>query len=146
MSDETMNYYEGLFLFPQAMAGRMSEMISHMDELLERAGAKLVAMSKWHEGNLAYTIQKSRRGIYFLTYFEAQPERIAGLERDSNLSESIIRFMFTRADHLTVEEMTATDGRQAIEQESRLKTEGPADKPAAEAPAAPAALLRLQRR
>lgn len=123
MSDGMTNYYEGLYLFPQAMSGRLAEVIAHMDELHGRAGANVVAMSKWHEGNLAYTISKSRRGIYILVYFEANPARIAGLERDANLSELIIRFMITRADHLTVEEMKAADGRQALEHEARFKSE-----------------------
>jgi len=38
-----------------------------------------------------------------LTYFNAPPERITELERDAQLSESVLRMMVLRAEHVTDE-------------------------------------------
>ena len=40
MTDQKMNIYEGLFLFPQAAAGNLQGALDHVTELLDRAGAE----------------------------------------------------------------------------------------------------------
>ncbi|MEC9374325.1 MAG: 30S ribosomal protein S6 [Planctomycetota bacterium] len=115
--------YEGMFLFGQAAGAELDRLVSHLNDLLARAEADLIAMKKWDERRLAYEIRKNKRGIYILAYFNADPTRIAGLERDCNLSEDILRFMIIRADHLTLEEMQSADDRQALADEAALRRE-----------------------
>ncbi len=127
MVEPRFSNYEGMFLFPQAMAARLQEAIEHINTLLDRAGAELLAMQKWGERPLAYPIDSHRRGIYILTYFKCDRSKLADLERDCNLSETLLRSLVTRADHLTVEEITAFDQREELHVEAKLR----ADKAAA---------------
>jgi len=81
----------------------------------------VIAMRKWDERRLAYEIDKQKRGTFLLVYFEAETSRLAGLERDCNLSDVLLRTMVTRADHLTREEMQAADARDELKTEIELR-------------------------
>lgn len=122
MAREPRTYtYEAMFLLSQAVAADLAGAVEHINELLARANAEIIAMRKWDERRLAYEIQKQKRGVYILVYFRAPANKIAGLERDTNLSEKIMRVMILRADHLTEDEMLAADARDALETEARLR-------------------------
>lgn len=113
--------YEAMFLLSQAVAADLAGAIEHINDLLARANAEIIAMRKWDERRLAYEINKQKRGVYILVYFRAPADKIAGLERDTNLSEKIMRVMILRADNYTEEEMRAADARDALETEARLR-------------------------
>ncbi len=123
MSEARISYYEGMFLFPQAMSARLDEAIEHTNKLLGRVDAELVSMQKWGERPLAYPIDSHRRGIYLLTYFKCDRSKLVELERDCNLSETLLRALITRADHLTIEEMEAFDQREDLHVEAKLRAE-----------------------
>ncbi|MEQ8845027.1 MAG: 30S ribosomal protein S6 [Phycisphaerales bacterium] len=123
MPQERHFHYEAMFLVGQATAADLGAVITHIDELLSRCGAKLVSMAKWDERRLAFEIDKQKRGLYILTYFEAPAQQIAQLDRDCQMSETIMRVLVTRADHLTLEEMQAADGREALLSEAKLRAE-----------------------
>lgn len=122
--------YEAMFLISQATAADLAGAVSHINGLLARAKADVLAMRKWDERRLAYEIQGQKRGVFILTYFKAPANAIAGLERDCNLSEQIMRAMILRADHLSEDEMRAADARQQLEDEARLRASAPAAAPA----------------
>lgn len=115
--------YEAMFLVSQAAATDLAGVIDHINHLFQRAGATVLAMSKWDERRLAFEIDKQKRGIFLLTYFTANRDAIGGLERDCNLSEILMRMLVIRADHLTEEEMRATDGREELAVEATLRAE-----------------------
>ncbi len=121
MSETNRKAYEAMFLFPQAASGNLGETVNHINGILDHAQAEVVAMKKWDERRLAYEIKKHKRGLYILVYFLCEPGGIATIERDSNLSEQILRVMIVRADHLTHEEMQAHDERQALADEAGMK-------------------------
>ncbi len=142
MSEARFSNYEGMFLFPQAMSARLDEAIEHVNMLLGRVGGELISMQKWGERPLAYAIDSHRRGIYILTYFKCDRSKLVDLERDCNLSETLLRALVTRADHLTIAEMEAFDQREDLHVEAKLRAEqgeGAAAPKAAPAAAAPAA-------
>lgn len=118
--------YEAMFLISQATAADLRGAVAHINGLLARAKADVLAMRKWDERRLAYEIQGQKRGVYILTYFKAPASSIAGLERDCNLSEQVMRVMILRADHLSEDEMRAADGRTQLEDEARLRATSPA--------------------
>lgn len=119
---QTRTYpYEAMFLISQAVAADLGGAIAHINELLGRANAEVIAMRKWDERRLAFEIKGQKRGMYILVYFRAPNTSIAHLERDCNLSEKVLRAMILRADHLTEDEMKAADARDALEAESRLR-------------------------
>ncbi len=121
------NHYEGMFLVSQAVAADLGSVVDHIKEILSRASADLIAMKKWDDRRLAYEIQKHKRGVYILTYFSCDPVNIVGIERDSSLSETVLRSMVTRADHLTIEEMQAADGQTDLDTEIKLRAEESSD-------------------
>lgn len=122
MSD-TMKMYEGLFLFPQSASGNLQEAADHVQELLKRAGAEVVSFAKWDERRLAYEIKGNKRGVYFLTYFKAEPGSLAGLERDCNLSEDLLRAMVTSAELIPTETVEGADARDKLADEIKLRAE-----------------------
>lgn len=126
MSERRYYNYEGLFLFPQAATSDLQAAADHVQSVLQRAETEIIAFRKWDDRRLAYEIAGNKRGVYFLVYFKAPADKLAGLERDCNLSEQMLRALITRADHLTLEQMQATEGREQLQDEIRLRAEQPA--------------------
>lgn len=111
-----MRRYEGMFLFDSAVVHDFPAMEAEVRRLMERIGAELIFCRKFDERKLAYEINHRKRGTYVLTHFEADPSRIADLERDARLSEMILRLLVLRTEGLRDEH------RKRIEEE-------PADAP-----------------
>lgn len=123
MSDNTKRMYEGMFLFPQNTISDLQSATDHVMALLQRADAEVVSFKKWDDRRLAYEIKGNKRGVYFLTYFRCEPSRVADLERSCNLSEQLLRSLVIRADHLNAEDIEAAEGREALADEIKLRTE-----------------------
>jgi small subunit ribosomal protein S6 len=138
MTTDQQNVYEGMFLFAHSMAANLQEASDHVKELLDRAGAEIISFRKWDERRLAFEIKGNKRGVYFLAYFKALPDSLAGLERDCNLSEKVLRAMWTRAEHITAEEIAEQDGQQQLADEINLRQESAESGPAVATVAAPA--------
>jgi len=94
-----------MLLFDPAAAPDWDKIKAEVDRLMERAEATVLVCGKWDERRLAYEIRGVKRGIYVLTYFEAESSKITALERDAELSEMILRSLVLRADHVTDEQM-----------------------------------------
>ncbi len=123
MTEERINAYEGLFLFPQTVATDMQGAVDHLREILAKAEAEIISLRKWEERRLAYEIQGHKRGLYFLVYFRAARPTLVGIERSCNLSEKLLRFMMVRADNLTQEQMEAADGTAELADEIKLRSD-----------------------
>jgi small subunit ribosomal protein S6 len=93
--------YEGMFLFDNTNVHQWPEMDAEVRRLCERIGANLQVCVKFDERKLAFEIKGRKRGTYVLTYFDADANRIADLERDARLSELILRMLVLRADHIS---------------------------------------------
>ncbi|MSR40503.1 MAG: 30S ribosomal protein S6 [Phycisphaerales bacterium] len=139
MSETRICTYEGLFLFPQAATADLKAALDHVSDILNRAGAEVISMSKWDERKLAYDIEGNKRGVFFLTYFKCDTKNIVSIERDTRLSERLLRALVTRAEHVLPEEMAANEGRQKLSDEIVLRGTEAAAAAAAAATAAAAA-------
>lgn len=141
MSDKRVYQYEAMFIIGQSQASDLTGVVAHINEVLSRGHAEVIAMKKWDERRLAYEIRGQKRGLYILVYFKAPGVDVAHIERDCNLSEKILRTLILRADHLTAEEMQSADGRKELEIEAKMRAEKPATPaPTAAAPAAAPAM------
>ncbi|MFG0259590.1 MAG: 30S ribosomal protein S6 [Phycisphaerales bacterium JB041] len=127
--------YEAMFLVSQSEAADLGSIVARIEEILHRSHAEIVAMKKWDERRLAYEIDKQRRGVYFLVYFRAPTTGVAGIERDCNLGERIMRVMILNAEHLSDEEIAVHDDRAGLGVEANLRRQE-AEKAAAEPVAA----------
>lgn len=133
MSDYS-NLYEGMFLFsPAAIGSNVATAKEEVSKLLERANAEVVSIFKWDDRKLAYDIKHNKRGVYILAYFKAEGDALAGLERDTNLSELILRTMVVRLDHFGEKEL------EDVKQLEQNATDTLSTDEAASAPEAPAA-------
>jgi len=117
------NNYEAMFLVSQAAAHDLGAAVDHVKEVLGRGKADIIAFKKWDERRLAYEIKKQKRGVYFLTYFSADPVNVEIIERQAHLSDDILRVMVLRCDHLSEEEMRAADGQEQLADEVKLRAE-----------------------
>jgi small subunit ribosomal protein S6 len=67
-------------------------------ELIAAAGGEMLASRLWEERRLAYSIDGHRKGTYWLTYFKLDSGGLAGLTRQCQLSDSILRTLFLKVD------------------------------------------------
>ncbi|GMU35931.1 MAG: 30S ribosomal protein S6 [Phycisphaerae bacterium] len=102
---DKLNQYEAMFLFDPTFATSDQAPRDEIKRLLDRAEAQDVAMARWDERRLAYRIKGRKRAAYYLAYFKASGTKVAGLERDIQLSEAVLRALVLRADHVTPERM-----------------------------------------
>ena len=119
--------YEVMFLISQSEAVEFASLIEHIESLIGRAGAELLAIEKWDEKRLAYPIEKQRRAVFILTYIRAPKSGIQQLERDVNISERIMRMLVIKADHISPEEIASHDNRDALGAEAKLRAERAAE-------------------
>lgn len=102
----TKRLYEALFLVDSAEAAADERGINeHIEKVFERNGAEIVSIRKWDERPLAYEIMGKHRGAYILVYFNSPSDKISSIEKDTQLSERIMRVLILRADRMTKEDM-----------------------------------------
>ena len=95
-----VSLYEGLFLVSQNAATDLNAAIEHVKQILTRAEAEIVGVARFDERKLAFPVKGQRRGTYIISLFRCNRANLAHIERDSNLSEQILRSLVTRADHV----------------------------------------------
>jgi small subunit ribosomal protein S6 len=98
--------YEGLFLVDSSQAASdWDGVTASIEKALSRADADVVEMKKWDERRLAYDVKGKSRGTYILAYFNCDPLKISGIERDVTLSESIARVLILRTDKMNKDDL-----------------------------------------
>jgi small subunit ribosomal protein S6 len=126
MSEVRIHCYEAMILFPQSAASDLQGCADHIREIIQRAGAELLALAKWDERRLAHDIKGNKRGLYFLAYFRCQTSHMVGIERDLRLSERVLRSLVVRAENITEEAIRSADGQARLADEIKLRsTEAP---------------------
>jgi len=122
----TKRLYEAMFLVDSAEAAADWKGINeHIKKLFERNGAEIISIRKWDERPLAYPIMGKDRGTYILVYFNSPSDKIALIERDSQLSERIMRVLILRADHVTKDDMEKETPATAIEKKVQVPSSSP---------------------
>ena len=92
--DPTKRLYEAMFLVDSAQAGSdWDGTLAAINRVLERAEVDVLSIRKWADRKLAYEIGHKGRGTYILAFFNADPLKIASIEKDVNLSEQIARVL-----------------------------------------------------
>jgi len=92
-----------MFLFDPTAASSWEQVEEQVKRLMERAEGEIIKMKRWDERRLTYEVEGRKRGVYVLAFFKAPTEKIAGLERDVQLSEEILRVLVLCRDHMTDE-------------------------------------------
>lgn len=66
--------------------------------IVENLGGSVHSVETWGKRTLANPIEKTRLGLYFHSFFEANPESIIELERTMRINEKVLRYLHTRLD------------------------------------------------
>ena len=110
--------YEALFLLNASYAtGSWDAAKGEVEHILHRANAEILHLRKWDERRLAYEIGGQKRGVYVLAFFKCEGPKVAGIERDVQLSENILRVLVLKADHLAIKDVEAMLPQQPVIEE-----------------------------
>ena len=101
-----MKNYEAMFLLESGYAAsHWSEGHKEIENILTRHGCEIIRLVKWDDRKLAYEIVRHKRGTYVLAYFKAPFDAPAKIERDVQLSETLLRVLLIRREKMTEEAM-----------------------------------------
>lgn len=98
--------YESMFLIDNdAVRAGWASAKASVAELIGKHGGKVLTSRRWDERRLAYPIRHRRRATYLLAYCEIAPERLVGLRRDLDISETVLRYLITSVDAVPPKEV-----------------------------------------
>ncbi len=94
-----MPYYETVLIARQDLTeAQVKDLTKSLTGIVEKQGGKVIKTEQWGLRNLAYKINKSRKGHYTLMEIEAQGPAIHELERNMRLNEDVMRYMTIRLE------------------------------------------------
>ena len=92
-----MNQYESMYILkPDLDEETRKSLIEKFKGLVEQNGGKIEKVDEWGNKKLAYEINYIKEGYYVLMTFEAEPEFPKELERNYNISDSVLRYNVIR--------------------------------------------------
>ena len=98
------NVYDGLFILDATKFGGDVNAVGELvKSQVEKFGGELLVSRLWEERRLAYPINGQRKGIYWLSYFRLNTQKMVELERSLQLTDSVLRFLFVKLDPKIVE-------------------------------------------
>ena len=94
-----VNTYECMLILDANRYARDPEGVSgQIGKFVEKHGGEMLVSRLWEERRLAYPIAGHRKGAYWLSYFKLESEKVGSIERDCQLSDSILRSLTLRVD------------------------------------------------
>ncbi len=95
-----MRHYELLVILkPTLTDEEKSSQVEFLKDLLGKNEALIEVIEDKGTRNLAYEIQKHKRGHYYVIYFKAPSSSIAEIERMIRFNEEIIKFMTVKYEN-----------------------------------------------
>ncbi len=76
----------------------VQEHLERLRKVLEGNGATVAGVHEWGNRELAYEIEKQRRGFYVLLEYTSTAAAVAELERQLKLSDAVLRFVSVRRE------------------------------------------------
>ena len=88
-----MNQYEVMYVIDPALEdSARTELINRFSDLVKKNGGEVDRVDEWGKRRLAYAIQYKTEGYYVLVNFQAEAELPRELERNLQISDSVIRY------------------------------------------------------
>ena len=95
-----LKHYETMFIVkPTLTEEEMQAQIELVKSNIEKNGGEIVVNENIGSQQLAYEIEKNKRGYYYLIYFKAPTASILELERNYRINENILRFIFIKYEN-----------------------------------------------
>lgn len=98
-------------------------------------GAEIASSKRWDERRLAYPIKGQLRGTYLLIYTTCDTQQMAGIRRDLQFNESVLRSLLQVCDEVP---QSAYEPEAAFDHTAVAIDDAPDEAPAAAEPEAPA--------
>ena len=96
-----MNLYETVYIVRQDIrAEELKPIEDKFENLLRLKKSSIEYKENWGLRNLAYKINKNRKGHYVLLNIEGPPDAIVEYERLMRLDEDIIRFLTVKIKYI----------------------------------------------
>jgi small subunit ribosomal protein S6 len=96
-----MALYETVFIARQDITSAQAEQLAEtFTQLLRDNGGEVKKTEHWGLKNLAYRMNKNRKGHYVLFNIDAPHPAVAEMERNMRLNEDVLRYMTIRVDEL----------------------------------------------
>ena len=92
-----MNQYEVMYVIDAALEdGARVELINRFSELVKKNGGEIDRVDEWGKRRLAYAINYKTEGYYVLMYIKAPSDLPRELERNMQISDSVLRYLVVR--------------------------------------------------
>jgi small subunit ribosomal protein S6 len=96
-----MPLYENVFIARQDISGTQVDTLADtFTQLIADHGGEVKKRENWGLRNLAYRMNKNRKGHYVLFNIDAPAPAIAELERTMRINEDVLRYLTIRVDEL----------------------------------------------
>src|ERR1700722_19409166 len=93
--------YENVFIARQDISGTQVDALADtFTQLVADQGGEVKKRENWGLRNLAYRMNKNRKGHYVLFNIDAPAPAIAELERTMRINEDVLRYLTIRVDAL----------------------------------------------
>ena len=94
-----MKKYELLYAISQDQTEEQREaLIEKFKKFVEDRKGNILGIDKWGMKKLAYPVKFKNEGFFVLMNFESEPGVVREMENAMNITEAIIRKMFTARD------------------------------------------------
>ena len=89
-----MKHYELLFVLkPTLTEEETTKNVETINGVIANNGGEIVKVDNIGMRDLAYEVQKQKRGYYTITYFKSPTSAIKEIERNLRINENVIRFI-----------------------------------------------------
>ena len=97
-----MAFYESVVITrPELTESQVESLTSELIAIITTENGKVQSTENWGLRNLAYKINKNKKGHYFLINIDCNPSAIFEYERQMRINEDIIRFLTIKIDHIS---------------------------------------------
>lgn len=94
-------YEAVIIVHPDAKLEEQKELFKKNQATIAGFKGSVFSLETWGKRTLATPIGKLKKAIYFHTFFEANPQAVAELERTMRINDKVLRFMHTKLDERT---------------------------------------------
>lgn len=96
-----MPLYETVFIARQDLSqGQNDDLAKQMKQIVQDNGGKVVNTEYWGLRQMAYKINKNKKGHYTLFHIDGPAVAKDELERNLRISEDVLRFLSVRIEKL----------------------------------------------
>jgi small subunit ribosomal protein S6 len=119
-----MPFYEHIIISrPDISPQQVDELVESISTLIAEKGGKVGKVEYWGLRNLAYRINKTRKGHYSLINIDAPAAAVHEMERLQRINENVMRYMTIAVEELEEGPSPILARRERDEKKQRARTE-----------------------